>query len=67
MQRGKIGKGHALKIVWRRGLTSTSHEIGGRLRDGAIWQSCLHRTTQLYNRREDRVTLDEVVTINIRG
>jgi hypothetical protein len=24
-------------------------------------------TTQLYDRREDRVTLDEVVKINIRG
>ena len=25
------------------------------------------RTTQLYDRREDRVTLDEVVKINIKG
>jgi hypothetical protein len=25
------------------------------------------RTTQLYDQREDRVTLDEVVKINIRG
>jgi len=25
------------------------------------------RTTQLYDRREDHVTLDEVVKINIRG
>jgi len=25
------------------------------------------RTPQLYDRREDRVTLDEVVKINIRG
>jgi hypothetical protein len=25
------------------------------------------RTTQLYDRREDRVTLDEIVEINIRG
>jgi hypothetical protein len=25
------------------------------------------RTTQLYDRREDRVSLDEVVKINIRG
>ena len=25
------------------------------------------RNTQLYDRREDRVTLDEVVKINIRG
>jgi hypothetical protein len=25
------------------------------------------RTTQLYDRREDRVTLDEVVRINIHG
>jgi hypothetical protein len=25
------------------------------------------RTTQLYNRREDRVTVDEVAKINIRG
>ena len=25
------------------------------------------RTTQLYDRREDRLTLDEVVKINIRG
>jgi len=25
------------------------------------------RTTQLYDRRDDRVTLDEVVKINIRG
>jgi hypothetical protein len=24
-------------------------------------------TTQLYDRREDRITLDEVVKINIRG
>jgi hypothetical protein len=26
-----------------------------------------YRTTRLYDRREDRVTLDEVVKINIRG
>jgi len=45
---------------------STSHENGGRLPDGAIWQACLHRTTQLNDRREDRITLDEVVKINIR-
>ena len=25
------------------------------------------RTTQLYDRRADRVTLDEVVKINVRG
>jgi len=48
-------------------IEETSHENGGKLQDGAIGQSCLHRTTQLYHRREDRVTLDEVVKINIRG
>jgi len=31
------------------------------------WRRVSTRTAQLYDRREDRVTLDEVVKINIRG
>jgi hypothetical protein len=39
-------------------------------RDPLLGKMAAHastRTTQLYDRREDRVTLDEVVKINIRG
>src|SRR5262249_33798599 len=36
-------------------------------REGAANGSASTRTTHLYDRREDRVTLDEVVKINIRG
>jgi integrase len=58
---------------WRnhtfRGTGITAHlETGGTLEKAR--QMAAHastRTTQLYDRREDRVTLDEVVKINIRG
>jgi len=54
-----------------RGLTPdiTAYlENGGTL--GKARQMTAHastRTTQLHDRREDRVTLDELVKINIRG
>jgi len=50
-----------------RGIT-TYLENGGPLEKAR--QMAAHastRTTQLYDRREDRVTLDEVVKINTRG
>ena len=50
---------------------------GGLIENPALWgtlekarQMAVHastRATQTYDRREDRVTLDEVVKINIRG
>ena len=60
-------------LVWRevnrRGTDITAYlENGGTLEKAR--QMAAHtstRTTQLYDRREDRVTLDEVVKINIRG
>ena len=52
-----------------RGTGITAYlENGGMLEKAR--QMAAHastRTTQLYDRREDRVTLDEVVKINIRG
>jgi hypothetical protein len=52
-----------------RPVTITAYlENGGTLEKAR--QMAAHastRTTQLYDRREDRVTLDEVVKINIRG
>jgi len=52
-----------------RGTGITAYlENGGTLEKAR--QMAAHastRTTQLYDRREDRVTLDEVVKINIRG
>ena len=52
-----------------RGTGITTYlENGGTLEKAR--QMAAHaftRTTQLYDRREDRVTLDEVVKINIRG
>ena len=50
-----------------RGITAYL-EKGGTLEKAR--QMAAHastRTTQLYDRREDRVMLDEVVKINIRG
>jgi integrase/recombinase XerD len=44
--------------------------ITAYLENGGALEKTAHastRTTQLYDRREDRVTLDEVVKINIRG
>jgi len=63
------------RILWRiegsqflgTGITAYL-ENGGTLEKAR--QMAAHsstRTTQLYDRREDRVTLDEVVKINIRG
>src|SRR5262245_32193385 len=53
---------------------SAANAEGGLTRPGGTLdkarQMAAHastRTTQLYDRREDRVTLDEVVKINIRG
>jgi len=52
-----------------RGTGITAYlENGGTLEKAR--QMAAHastRTTQLYDRRDDRVTLDEVVKINIRG
>ena len=52
-----------------RGTGITTYlENGGTLEKAR--QMAAHastRTTQLYDRREDRVTLDEVVKIDIRG
>jgi integrase/recombinase XerD len=52
-----------------RGTGITAYlENGGTLEKAR--QMAAHastRTTQLHDRREDRVTLDEVVKINIRG
>jgi site-specific recombinase XerD len=52
-----------------RGIGITAYlENGGTLEMAR--QMAAHastRTTQLYDRREDRVTLDDVVKINIRG
>ena len=52
-----------------RGTSITAYlENGGTLEKAR--QMAAHastRTTQLYDWREDRVTLDEVVKINIRG
>ena len=52
-----------------RGTGITAYlENGGTLEKAR--QMAAHsstRTTQLYDRREDRVTLEEVVKINIRG
>jgi integrase/recombinase XerD len=52
-----------------RGTGITAYlENGGTLEKAR--QMAAHastRTTQLYDRREDRVTLDEIVRINIRG
>jgi len=64
--RGRRRSKHA-SIRWR--ITITAYlENGGTLEKPR--QMAAHastRTTQLYDRREDRVTLDEVVKINIRG
>jgi len=37
------------------------------LKTGGTLENASTRTTQLHDRREDRVMLDEVVNINIRG
>src|SRR5262245_54782243 len=42
-------------------------ENGGRLEKARQLAHASTHTTQLYDRREDRVTLDEVVKMNIRG
>jgi len=52
-----------------RGTGITAYlENGGTLKKARQMaaRACT-RTTQLYDRRDDRVTLDEVATINIRG
>jgi len=63
---------HAHRRWWNhtfRGTGITAYlENGGTLEKAR--QMAAHastRTTQFYDRREDRVTLDEVVKINIRG
>jgi integrase len=51
-----------------RGTGTAYLENGGTLEKAR--QMVAHastRTTQLYDRRENRVTLDEIVKINIRG
>jgi hypothetical protein len=62
----------ALRSIWiffnSSGRRRAYLENGGTLEKAR--QMAAHastRTTQLYDRREDRVTLDEVVKINIRG
>jgi hypothetical protein len=60
---------HFLRAAIDSGTGITAYlENGGTLEKAR--QMAAHastRTTQLYDRREDRVTLDEVVKINIRG
>jgi len=52
-----------------QGSSLPGHQVNGGTLEKAR-QMAAHastRTTQLYDRREDCVTLDEVVKINIRG
>jgi site-specific recombinase XerD len=58
----------AIRMLFDHLVTGAVLENGGTLEKAR--QMAAHastRTTQLYDRREDRVTLDEVVKINIRG
>jgi len=50
-----------------RGTGITAYLENGGTLEKARQMAAHARTTQLYDRREDRVTLDEVVKINIRG
>jgi integrase len=54
--------------TWRGTRTTTSLENGGTLENAKVMAAHASvRKTQVYNRRRDDVTLDEVVKINIRG
>jgi len=51
-----------------RGTGITAYlENGGALEKAPNGGACVHPRNPVYDRREDRVTLDEVVNINIRG
>ena len=61
------GRNHHRGVLRGTGITAYL-ENGGALEQAR--QMTAHastRTTQLYDRREDLVTLDEVVKVNIRG
>jgi hypothetical protein len=59
MQRSKIGKGHASQFVWH--YIYLDHENGGHAGEGdQMAANASASTTQLHDRREDRVTLDEI-------
>jgi hypothetical protein len=66
---GPLSTHHEVSNHTFRGTGITAHlENGGTLEKAR--QMAAHastRATQLYDRREDRVTLDEVVKINIPG
>jgi site-specific recombinase XerD len=59
---------HICNHTWRGTGITTYLENGGTLENAKFMASyaCV-RTTQLYDRRHNDVTLDEVVKINIRG
>jgi hypothetical protein len=50
-----------------RGTDITAYLENGGTLESQMAAHASTRTTQLYDRREDRFTLDEVVKINIRG
>ena len=55
-------------ITWRGTGITTYLENGGTLENAMVMAAHASvRTTQLYDRRRDDVTLDEVMKINIRG
>jgi hypothetical protein len=53
-------------LPWHRGIAAYL-ENGSTLEKARQMAHASTRTTQLYDWREDRGTLDEVVRINIRG
>ena len=59
---------HICNHTWRGTGITTYLENGGSLENAKVMAAHASvRTTQLYDRRRDDVTLDEVVKINIRG
>jgi integrase/recombinase XerD len=71
MQRRAVAAGidtHICNHTWRGTGITTYLENGGTLENAQrMTAHASTRTTQLYDRRRDDVTLDEVVKINIRG
>jgi hypothetical protein len=59
---------HLCNHTWRGSGITAYLENGGTLENAKVMAAHAPvRTTQLYDRRRDDVTLDEVVKINIRG
>ena len=59
---------HICNHTWRGTGITTYLENGGTLENAKVMAAHVSvRTTQLYDRRRDDVTLDEVVKINTRG